>query len=50
MDWLIFKLVSFSPDSCIGQLCEDLNKIGGRGIFTIDLKFRMENGCGSSVI
>jgi len=31
IDWLIFERVSFSPDSSIGQLCEDLNKIARRG-------------------
>ena len=29
---MIFECVSFSPDSSIGQLCEDLNKIVGRGM------------------
>jgi len=33
IDWLIFELISFSPDSSIGQLFEDLNKIAGRGIY-----------------
>jgi len=42
MDWLIFKLISFSPDSCIGQLCEDLNKIGGPKNFYD--RFEIQNG------
>ena len=32
-NWLIFERVSSSPDSSIGQLCEDLNKIAGREIY-----------------
>ena len=32
MEWLKFgSIFFFSPDSSIGQLCEDLNKIAGRG-------------------
>ena len=30
---LKFQKVSFLPDSSIGQLCEDLNKIVGQGIY-----------------
>ena len=29
MDCLHYKCASFTPDSNIGQLCEDLNKIAG---------------------
>ena len=33
MDCLLYKCASFTPDSSIGQLCEDLNKIVGYGIY-----------------
>ena len=33
MEWLIFERVSFLPDSSIGKLCKDLNKIAGRVIY-----------------
>ena len=33
MEWLKFESISFLPHSSIGQLCEDLNKIAGRGIY-----------------
>jgi len=41
MDCLLYKCASFTPDSSIGQLCEDLNKIAWYGIsydtFEIDM-------------
>ena len=33
MDCLLYKCASFTPDSSIGQLCEDMNKIVGYGIY-----------------
>jgi len=33
MEWLRFYIISFLPDSSIGQLCEDLNEIFGQGIY-----------------
>ena len=33
MDCLLYKCASFKPDSSIGQLCEDLNKIPGYRIY-----------------
>jgi len=33
MEWLRFQNISFSPDSCIGQLCEDLNNVVGQRIY-----------------
>ena len=33
MEWLQFPKISFSTDSGIGQLCEDLNEIVGQGIY-----------------
>jgi len=40
MDCLFYECASFSTDSFIGQLCVDLNKISGRGIYydTIDIQ------------
>jgi len=33
MDFLDFRNVSFLPNSSIGRLCEDLNKIVGQGVW-----------------
>jgi len=33
MDCLLYECASFTPDSSIEQVCEDLNKIVGYGIY-----------------
>ena len=33
IDYPLYKCASFTSDSSIGQLCEDLNKIAGYGIY-----------------
>ena len=33
MEWLQFPKISFSTDSGIGQLCENLNNIVGQGTY-----------------
>ena len=40
MDCLLYKCASFTPDSSIGQLCEDLNKIAGYGIYSDTFKIQ----------
>jgi len=46
MDFLHFGSVSFQPDTNIGQLCEELIKIVGQGIYYDTFKIRTQSGCG----
>jgi hypothetical protein len=43
MDCLLYKCASFTPDSSFWQLCEDLNKIVGYGIYYVTFKIQNTN-------